>query len=65
MKATVIRHTGIVVGDMEQSLRFYRDLLGFEVAHTISWESGVAVADRLTGLEDSAATLVMLCSSNL
>jgi len=31
MGATVIRHTGIVVKDMEQSLRFYRDLLGLEV----------------------------------
>ena len=26
-----IRHTGIVVSDMEKSLKFYRDLLGFKI----------------------------------
>jgi len=27
-----IRHTGVVVADLEASLHFYRDLLGFQVA---------------------------------
>ena len=31
MAITNIRHTGIVVSDMQRSLRFYRDLLGMEV----------------------------------
>ena len=31
MTVTAIRHTGIVVSDMDRSLRFYRDLLGLEV----------------------------------
>ena len=31
MTITNIRHTGIVVSDMERSLRFYRDRLGMEV----------------------------------
>ena len=31
MTVTAIRHIGIVVSDMNQSLRFYRDLLGLEV----------------------------------
>ena len=31
MTVTNIRHTGIVVSDMERSLRFYRDLLGMEI----------------------------------
>ena len=31
MTITNVRHTGIVVSDMERSLRFYRDLLGMEV----------------------------------
>ena len=31
MTVTNIRHTGIVVSDMERSLQFYRDLLGMEV----------------------------------
>ncbi len=28
---TRVRHTGIVVTDMEKALRFYRDLLGLKV----------------------------------
>ena len=31
MAVKAIRHTGIVVSDMQASLRFYRDLLGMEV----------------------------------
>ncbi len=31
MTIEAIRHTGIVVSDMERSLHFYRDLLGLEV----------------------------------
>ena len=31
MMITAVRHTGIVVSDMQESLRFYRDLLGMEV----------------------------------
>jgi glyoxylase I family protein len=31
MIITAIRHTGIVVSDMQRSLHFYRDLLGLEV----------------------------------
>ncbi len=31
MTVTSIRHTGIVVSDMERSVRFYRDLLGMKV----------------------------------
>jgi catechol 2,3-dioxygenase-like lactoylglutathione lyase family enzyme len=31
MAIVAIRHTGIVVSDMERSLEFYRDMLGMEV----------------------------------
>ena len=31
MKVTAIRHTGIVVSNMETSMPFYRDLLGLQV----------------------------------
>lgn len=31
MTITNIRHTGVVVSDMEKALKFYRDLLGMEV----------------------------------
>ena len=34
-----IRHTGIVVIDLDESLRFYRDLLGFQIAKQME-ESG-------------------------
>lgn len=36
---TSVRHVGIVVTDLEASLRFYRDLLGFELVRELD-ESG-------------------------
>jgi glyoxylase I family protein len=59
-----IHHIAISTGDMERALRFYRDLLGFEVAWHGSWPAGTAAADRITALEGSAARQVMLRSGN-
>jgi len=59
-----IHHATVSTGDLDRALRFYRDLLGLEVVHSISWERGEPVADRLTRLKDSAATLVMLRAGN-
>ena len=59
-----VHHTAISTGDLERSLRFYRDLLGFEVAAEFNWPAGVEVADRITGLKDSAARVVMLRAGN-
>lgn len=59
-----VHHATVSTGDLDRALGFYRDLLGLEVVHTISWQRGEAVADRLTHLKDSAATLVMLRAGN-
>jgi catechol 2,3-dioxygenase-like lactoylglutathione lyase family enzyme len=59
-----IHHTAISTADIERSLRFYRDLLGFEVVYTSAWEAGTASTDRITGLKDSAARVVMLKTGN-
>ena len=59
-----IHHTAISTSDLERSLRFYRDLLGFEVIYSSSWEVGSTWADRITGLKDSSARIAMLKGGN-
>jgi catechol 2,3-dioxygenase-like lactoylglutathione lyase family enzyme len=59
-----IHHTAISTPDIERSLGFYRDLLGFEVIYSSGWDRGTAGADRITGLKDSAAQVVILKTSN-
>jgi catechol 2,3-dioxygenase-like lactoylglutathione lyase family enzyme len=59
-----IHHTAISTADLERSLRFYRDLLGFEVLYTFAWEAGTKAADQITGLKDSAARLAMVKAGN-
>jgi catechol 2,3-dioxygenase-like lactoylglutathione lyase family enzyme len=51
---TQIRHTGLVVADLEAALRFWRDLLGFTVARQMD-ESGPHI-DAMMGLEDVRLT---------
>jgi catechol 2,3-dioxygenase-like lactoylglutathione lyase family enzyme len=59
-----IHHTAISTADLERSVRFYRDLLGFEEIFTSGWERGADRADKITGLTDSSARLVMLKAGN-
>ena len=51
---TRIRHTGLVVADLELALRFWRDLLGFTVARQMD-ESGPHI-DAMMGLKDVRLT---------
>ena len=53
-----IRHTGLVVADLEVALHFWRDLLGFTVARQME-ESGPHI-DAMMGLKD-----VLLTTSKL
>jgi glyoxylase I family protein len=53
-------HIAISVADMEKSLSFYRDTLGFEVVMKGGWEQGNEKADQIVGLQDTAAKLIML-----
>lgn len=58
MKITQIRHTGLVVADLERALHFWRDLLGFRVARQME-ESGPHI-DAMMGLKDVRVTTVKL-----
>lgn len=59
-----IHHAAISTGNLERMLAFYRDLLGFRVLFDFAWPAGTAIADRITGLEQSAARAVMLHAGN-
>ena len=56
MKVKWLHHTGFNVSDMDQSLEFYRDLLGLEVTRDLvfEWE----ILDKLGGLPKSKAHIV-------
>ena len=55
-----IRHVGITVKDIDKSLFFYKDLLGFEVAKEMD-ESGVFI-DAISGLKNVKVKTVKLNS---
>lgn len=59
-----IHHTAIVTKDIERLLGFYRDLLGFEEVVRYTWKKGATSSDRVVGLQDSEATLVLLKANN-
>jgi catechol 2,3-dioxygenase-like lactoylglutathione lyase family enzyme len=59
-----IHHTAISTRDLDRALKFYRDLLGFEVAMEFDWPKGTEFADSITGLKDSAARAAMLKAGN-
>jgi len=59
-----IHHTAISTADLERSVQFYRDVLGFEEVFTSGWEVGAETADKITGLNDSSAKIVMLKAGN-
>jgi catechol 2,3-dioxygenase-like lactoylglutathione lyase family enzyme len=53
-----IRHTGIAVEEMNTSLCFYRDKLGFEIAKQV-YESGQFI-DGILGMSDVSVTTVKM-----
>lgn len=53
-----IRHTGIVVNDLDASLHFYRDLLGFQIAKQME-ESGDYI-DKISSLRNAKVTTVKM-----
>ena len=57
---THIRHTGLVVADLEGALRFWRDLLGFKVEKQMD-ESGPHI-DAMMGLKDVRVTTVKMAA---
>jgi lactoylglutathione lyase len=59
VKTNNLRHTGIVVSNIEKSLEFYRDLLGFIVVKD-QVETGRYI-DIFLGLEDVTVRTVKMC----
>ena len=51
-------HTGITVSDLERSLLFWRDALGFELSHT-AHQSG-EMAEEITGVKGAELKLAVL-----
>ena len=51
-------HTGITVSDLERSLAFWRDVLGFELSHTAHQKG--ALAQEITGVEGAEIKLAVL-----
>ena len=59
---TGIRHTGIVVTDMEKALAFYRDLLGLKVAKDFKEEGDYI--DSISGLSGVRVRMVKLTADD-
>lgn len=55
-----VRHTGIVVGDLEAALHFYGELLGFKVSKRMD-ECG-AYIDNMLGLKGVQVTTVKMAA---
>lgn len=53
-------HAAISTSDLERAVRFYKEVVGCEVAWDFAWPEGTPLADEMTGLENSAAKAVML-----
>jgi catechol 2,3-dioxygenase-like lactoylglutathione lyase family enzyme len=58
--AKAIAHTGMTVRDLEESIRFWRDVLGFEVQHRL--ELSGEFAEQITGVVDAHFALALLVS---
>ena len=57
---TALRHTGLVVADLDRALAFWCGLLGFRVARRMD-ESGAHI-DAMMGLKDVRVTTVKLAA---
>lgn len=59
-----IHHTAISSVDLERSLGFYRDLLGFEPVMDFSWPEGTDNMNRTHQLDETAGRVVLLRAGN-
>tara|TARA_R110002110_G_scaffold355703_1_gene565337 strand:+ start:407 stop:838 length:432 start_codon:yes stop_codon:yes gene_type:complete len=59
---TTLRHVGITVTNIEKSLKFYKDLLGFEVVSD-EWEHGDYI-DNFSSLKGIMTRIVKMRDSN-
>lgn len=59
-----LHHTAISTPDLDRAVAFYCGVLGFQQRAAAAWDVGTAEADRIVGLRDSAARVVMLWAGN-
>jgi len=60
--SATLRHTGLVVVDLNRAIEFWCDALGFKIWRRM--EEGGRNLDSVTGLEDVAVTTVKLIDPN-
>jgi catechol 2,3-dioxygenase-like lactoylglutathione lyase family enzyme len=58
LRITSTDHTGITVSNLERSLAFWRDVLGFEFSHTAHQKG--ELAQEITGVEGAEIKLAVL-----
>ena len=59
-----LHHAAIAVADIEAGLRFYSEVLGFEIVDNVTLPSGFAPLASAFGLEDAACEVRMLRKGN-
>ncbi len=59
-----IHHTAISTVDLERSIRFYRDLMGFEQVMDFSWPEGTVNMNATHALKETAGRVVLLKAGN-
>jgi catechol 2,3-dioxygenase-like lactoylglutathione lyase family enzyme len=59
-----IHHVAVSTNDIERLLRFYCDVLGFELVSRLGWDSS-EINDSIIGLRGSAARQAMLRAGNV
>jgi catechol 2,3-dioxygenase-like lactoylglutathione lyase family enzyme len=57
-------HVAISTPDIDRLTAFYCDLFGFERVFEMEWPIGAEAIDRILGLKDTAARVVMLRTGN-
>ena len=60
---TNIDHVALSVADLERSLEFYRDIIGFEVVRILECGPEMRLGD-VNGMPDSTARIAHLCLGN-
>ena len=59
---TKIRHTGIVVNDLDKAIKFYSDVLGFKVEKTME-ERGPFI-EKILGLKNVEVTTIKMSAAD-
>jgi catechol 2,3-dioxygenase-like lactoylglutathione lyase family enzyme len=59
-----IHHTAVSCADLERSIAFYRDLLGFETVLDYAWSEGTRDMNRTHQLEQTSGRVLLLKAGN-